>query len=246
KFNGISAVKFAVNRHLPNQESMSGRQKADALQNIYEMISCSDLSIIHESMLDEVAQLCNLDRRAIGQDFDTFLKRKRFNHPLPIQQASVSKDKNITKLDSAESQLLAICLDNSSLAKKISDILDCEILSSSNSQEGKLLLKVLNEAREGLWEGINSLNNSELFSEEEKNCAYSVFAENDATENLKELINSCLKTVYLRFYKEKINQLDEKINKISLDEKATIRDYHRDRMCLRQRMISFPQIDSVN
>lgn len=243
--DGISAMEFVAKRYF--HSSMSGRQKADALQHVYEIISCSDLSIMRESLLDEIAQLCNLDRRAIGQDFDTFIQRKRFNAPLPIQTTSMLKQKkNDTKIDSVESQLLAVCLDNPVLAKKISDIIEFDSLLSVRSVDADLLVKVLNEAHEGMWEGIVSLNNSKSFSEDEKNRAYSILAENYSVDDLKELVNSCLKIIHLRFCKEKIIELDKKFNKISLDEKEMIRNLQRDRMYLRQRMRSFPQIDSVN
>lgn len=243
--DGISAMEFVAKCYF--HSSMSGRQKADALQHVYEIISCSDLSIMRESLLDEIAQLCNLDRRAIGQDFDTFIQRKRFNAPLPIQNTSMLKQKkNDTKIDSVESQLLAVCLDNPVLAKKISDIIEFDSLLSVRSVDADLLVKVLNEAHEGMWEGIVSLNNSKSFSEDEKNRAYSILAENYSVDDLKELVNSCLKIIHLRFCKEKIIELDKKFNKISLDEKEMIRNLQRDRMYLRQRMRSFPQIDSVN
>ncbi len=247
EYAGISAMKFITQRYLPNPNLMSSRQKADALQNVYEIISCSDLSIIHESLLDEVAQLCNFDRRAIGQDFDNFLKRKRFNNPLSLQTAVSIAPKYVDKVNSAESLLLAICLENITLAQKISNVLELEVLSPDLS-ETKLLIKVLNEAHEGLWEGVSSLNDSGIFSEEEKNLAYSILADNIEPENIEDVmisVNSCLKKIYSRFYKQKINELDQKISKISLDEKEMIRNLHRDRMYLRQRASLFPQIDSI-
>jgi hypothetical protein len=57
---------------------MSSRQRADALQNIYEIIANADSAIVHESLLDEISQICGFDRRALAQDFATFRQRKKF------------------------------------------------------------------------------------------------------------------------------------------------------------------------
>ncbi len=243
KKSGLSIMEFAVKRYLPNSSSMSGRQKANALKNIYEIISNSDLSIIHESFLDEISQLCDLDRRAIGQDFETFLKKKRFSDPLSINNNSIDKIENQSnKINTVESQLIAICIEDPGLAKKISDIIEYDALTKSNLKESTILIKILNEAHEGLWEGINSLNNTKIFSEEERNTACSIFADISFPESIEFLANSCLKTIHIRFFKEKIAEIDKKISKISLDEKDMIRNLHKDRMYLRKRISLFPQI----
>lgn len=243
KSSGMSAMEFAVKRYIPTPSLISGRQKADALQNIYEIIACTNSSIMHESLLDEVAQLCNFNRRAIGQDFNTFYQRKKFNNPLPVKFSIENSQSKNQKMDSAECQLLAICLDNANIAKKIANILDFEVLASLNSSEGKLLIKLLNEIGEGLWDDINSLNNSEIFSEEEKNVAYSVLAEFNIEEDILKLVNFCLMKLHSRFYRRKINELDKKISKISLDEKDMIRNLQRDRLYLREQVSLYPQIN---
>jgi DNA primase len=240
---GISAMEFAVKYHSPNLSKMSSRQKADALQRIYEIISSSDSSIVHESLLDEVSQICGFDRRALAQDFATFYQRRKFNNPLPIKFSIENESNSVRKLNSAESQLLSIILSDVNWAKKIAEVVLPELMQASSSPQSTLLAKILNEIAENLWEGMESINNSNTFSEEEKNIAYSALADFNCENDLQFLVNTSISKLYSKFIKEKINELDKKISKISLDERENLRNLQRDRMHLREKLLRPPRVD---
>jgi DNA primase len=240
---GISAIKFAVKYHFPNSSKMSSQQKADALQRIYEIISSSDSSIVHESLLDEVSQICGFDRRALAQDFATFYQRRKFNNPLPIKFSIENESNIVRKLDSAESQLLSIILSDANWAKKIAEAVSPELMQASPSPQSTLLAKILNEIAENLWEGMESINNSNTFSEEEKNIAYSALADFNCDSDLQFLANTSISKLYSKFIKEKINELDKKISKISLDERENLRNLQRDRMHLRKKLLRPPRVN---
>ncbi|MDR2720702.1 MAG: DNA primase [Puniceicoccales bacterium] len=241
---GVSAMEFAIKRHFPVLAKMSSRQKADALQNIYEIIANADSAIVHESLLDEVSQICGFDRRAIAQDFATFRQRRNFNNPMPIKLSIESEGGDVNKLHSAESQLLSVVLSGAKWAKKISKILSPDLIQSFTSPEANLLAKVLGEVAENLWEGAEVMDNSETFSGEEKNIAYSVLADFSCDGDCQALVNLCLSKLHYRYIREKIVELDAKINRISLDEKEMLRNLQHERMCLRESLSRPPQIDA--
>ncbi|MDR1255617.1 MAG: DNA primase [Puniceicoccales bacterium] len=241
--SGISAMEFAAKRYFPDAAKMSSQNKADALQKVYEIIASSDSSIVHESLLDEVSRIGNFDRRALAQDFATFYQRKKFNSPLPIKSSIESNNVAVRKLDSAESQLLAIILSDVQLGKKIAAVLDVELVDADASPEAAILVKILSEIAENLWEGMEALNNSATFSEEEKNIAYSVLADFNCEGDPQTFANLSFSTLHSRFIKKKINELNEKISKISLDEKEMLRNLQRDKMYLRGKLLRPPWID---
>jgi hypothetical protein len=89
---------------------MSSQENANAPQKIYEIISNSDSSIVRESLLDEISQICSFNRRVLAQDFTAFYQRKNFNNPIPIKFSIEDENVAVHKLDSAESQLLLMVL----------------------------------------------------------------------------------------------------------------------------------------
>jgi DNA primase len=241
--SGMSAMEFAAKRHFPTPSKMSSQGKADAVQKIYEIIAGADSSIVHESLLDEISQMCGLDRRAIAQDFATFCQRKNFNDPMPIKFSIEEDCSPAEKLHSVESQLLAVALSDAALAKKISAVLSPDLLQSLPSPEAGLLAKILGEVAENLWEGMEAINDSDIFSEGERNIAYSVFADFNCDGDCQLIVNLCLSKLHSRCIREKISELDAKISQISLDEKEMLRSLQGERMCLREKLSRPPRID---
>ncbi|MDR2436137.1 MAG: DNA primase [Puniceicoccales bacterium] len=241
--SGMSAMEFAARRHFSVLAKMSSRQKADALQNIYEIIANADSAIVHESLLDEISQICGFDRRALAQDFATFRQRKNFNNPMPIKFSVEGGDGNANKLHSVESQLLSVILSDAKWAKKVSEILPLDLIQSFTSPEADLLAKVLGEVAENLWEGIETMGNSETFSEGEKNIAYSAIADFNCDSDCQSLVNLCLSKLHRKSIRGEIIEIDAKINKISLDEKEMLRSLQCERMRLRESLSRPPQVD---
>jgi DNA primase len=238
--SGLSAMEFAVKYYIPFSSKTSGQQKVDALQKIYEIISGADSFIAHESFIDEISQICALDRRALAQDFAAFLQKKKLNNP-PLVKSSV-EEKNEVKLDSLESQLLSVVLSDVKLAKKIAAVLEPGLLQITSSAEANLLIKILVKIRESSWEGIESMDDLSIFSEEEKNVAYSALPNFPDDGSAEQVVNLCLSKLHLRVFKKKIRELDARISQISLDEKERIRNLQRDRLCLRERSLRVPRV----
>jgi DNA primase len=236
--SAMTAMEFLVWRFLGDGKKLSGQAKAEALARIYEVISMADSSVARESYLDELAAASALDRRAIGHDFKTFTTKQKFTAAPPTLPAANGQDRP-KKLSSAEGQLLAIVLADDAVAAKVAPLVDGEFFQNLSSAEGRTLLKVLNEVREGMWDGMGTLECSENFSDEERNVAYALFADWDGDCDRIATANACLKKLHENFVREAIGKINEKIREISLDEGATIRTLQARRLGLRE-MLKLP------
>jgi hypothetical protein len=56
-------------------------------------------------------------------------------------------------------------------------------------------------------------------------------------------VNLCLSKLHCKNIREKIIEIDAKINEISLDEKEMLRNLQHERMCLRENLSRPPRVD---
>jgi hypothetical protein len=70
----------------------------------------------------------------------------------------------------------------------------------------------LNEINENLWEEMKSMDNLDIFSENEKNIAYSAMADCDASDDVQSLANFCLAKLHSKHLREKMDKLNKKIS----------------------------------
>ncbi len=238
---GMSSIKFLVSQLLNKKSALSAQEKAATMTNIYEVIAASESSIARESYLDELSIVAGFDRHAIGEDFKSFLTKRKFTTTPTIWPQKNGKQPS-SKINSAASQLLSVCLLNNTIARSVAEFIDMPFLQQLNCQAGQLLLKILNEVREGMWDGMLSFDNTSLFSDEEKNLAYTLISEVDEEIDAINVANLCIKKLHIDSVKREINAIDEKFRKISLDEVDTIRTLQNRRMDLRAMLRQHPQI----
>ena len=131
---------------------------------------------------------------------------------------------------------------NETIACAVAEFIDMPFLQQLNCKAGQLLLKVLNEVREGMWDGMSSLDNTALFSDDEKNLAYTLISDVDEEVDTIITANLCIKKLYGDCIRKEIHMIDEKIRKISLDEVDTIRTLQKHRMNLRAMLNQHPHI----
>ncbi|MDR1173690.1 MAG: DNA primase [Puniceicoccales bacterium] len=238
--SGMTGIEFLANRWLA-KKNITAQEKVETLRRIYEIISIAESSIVQKSYLDELSMVANLDRHAIFQDFKSFLQKKPF-----VGNSKVVTDETQKmpqgKLSTAESQLLAIVLSNDRIAKQILDLYEQPFLQNLTSREGKVLLKILNEIKEYMWEGIAKLEGSPLFSDDEKNLIYFSLADFDEDCEHLAIANLCLRKLHSNFIKEEINKVNDNFRKISLDESDSIKTLQECRLNLRKMLEHPPQI----
>ncbi|MDR0693149.1 MAG: DNA primase [Puniceicoccales bacterium] len=238
--SGITGIEFLANRWLV-KKNITAQEKVEVLRRIYEIISVAESSIVQKSYLDELSMAANLDRHAISQDFKSFLQKKPFakDSKVVVDRTAEMPHK---KLSTAESQLLAIILSNDGIAKRVLDFYEQPFLQNLTSHEGKVLLKVLNEIKEYMWEGIAKLEGSPLFSDDEKNLIYFSLADFDEECDHLAIANLCLRKLHSNFIGKEIDKVNDSFRKISLDESDSIRTLQECRLNLRKMLKHPPQI----
>lgn len=241
KKHGMSSIQFLVSQLLNKKSALSAQEKAAIMTNIYEIIAASESSIARESYLDELSMVAGFDRHAIGEDFKSFLTKRKFSTMSTILPKSENKQLS-SKINSATSQLLSVCLLNDTIVQAVAELIDMKFLQELSCPAGQLLMKVLNEVREGMWDGMSSFDNTSLFSDEEKNLAYTLISDVDEESDAVNMANLCIKKLHTDSVKREINIIDEKFRKISLDELDTIRTLQNHRMNLRAMLKQHPQI----
>jgi len=133
-------------------------------------------------------------------------------------------------LTSVEYQLLLIIFNHDNIAISLAQYINPEWITT-NSLEAKLLLRILNEIREGLWQ--KALAAETLFErDEELNMIYSILSEELVTEDPLKIANGCLKKLFTNFIDHKKQEIDHKIGTTSDEEK--IRKLQQEKINLRK------------
>jgi DNA primase len=234
----MDAIQFLLGRFLPAGSGASAHEKAEALSKIYEIIAVADSSVVREGYLEDLALAANLDRSSVLQDFKSFSTKRKFTSAPPVRLAEERRK----KLSTAEGQLLAIVLCNKKIGAEVANFAGEDFLQNLSSDEGKVLQKVTNEIKECTWDGIGTLDDSRLFSADEKNLAYALLAGLDDDLEAVQLANACIKKIYVDSVKGAIRAIDETFRKISLDESEVIKTLQQRRLSLRKKLGCPPQI----
>jgi DNA primase len=237
----MTQIQFLVNRFLPNKDSVTAQEKANSMARIYEVIAMAESSVARESYLAELSVAANFDRSAISQDFRSFTTKRKFS-PVPQPEVHSEHKNSDKKLSSAEGQLLAVVLVDDKIAIALSHIMEQPFLQNLHSDEGKILLKVLNEVRNYSWEGISTLDDRKLFSDVERNVAYAVVADLDERCDRIDISDMCVKKLHYNFVRGEIEKTNEQFRKISLDESDAIRTLQKHRLYLRGELRHPPQV----
>ena len=239
KKSSMSSIQFLAQKF--SQKNMPAMEKAEVLTEIFETISSANSSIAQESYVAELARDANFDQHALFQDFKKFLDRKKFTDTPPVNPRNVT-DIHKDKLSTAEGQLLAIALTDDNIARQLAKLIDHQFWQTLQSMEGKVLIKILSDVHEKMWNGLNDLDNSDEFSDEEKNLIYSAMVDFEDDFDKISVANMCLKKIFTIFVKNEIAKIDVDIKKISLDETSTLRNLQSTRLKLRESLKNPPKI----
>ncbi|MDR1435083.1 MAG: DNA primase [Puniceicoccales bacterium] len=243
-----SMIQFASRVLLAQGREATALEKEAFLKKMYEMIHLSESEVTKGIYLDELASHLNLDRNAIGSDFCNFCGDGKFVAESPMAQPQREKKKETTKLQTAEYDLLSLILRYENLGKKVAYLIDDAWISPH--EHGQLLLKVLNEIRENMWEGLQ--NDSLVFSEPEINELFSILAEDNAVEDYFNAANTCMRSLCMNFAKNKLEDINKKASqqrkftrdKNSLDNFDFFKNLQDEKIRLRQLLASCPKVEA--
>lgn len=224
-----SPMEFTVNAFLPSA-TPSPREKAQVLGHIFEIIAICDSAVVQEEYLLEICHLMKVNRQSVQQDFNQFKRTKKRVNNGNLEQ-KVQRNAN-EKLTSVEYQLLLIILNEENISFSLANIINPEWITT-DSLEGKILLRILAEIREHLWQGVQGLD-AVLESDAERNLAYSILSESHPFEEPVKTTNICLKQLFTNFLNDRKNQIDNKIANTPTDNVDIIRKLQQERIELRK------------
>ena len=202
----LPAIDYFVHSLLPDKDP-SPQIKAEAFLQLFETISESDLLVTQDEYLHKAATLMGANPELLRSDFNRF---KREKSRKPDRESGNSEGKSTTsQLTTAEFELLCCVFQSPALSQPIAEIIDIEWIDTSLVY-GKLLTRVIADIQEGLGEGIRNLDQL-LENEEEKNCFYSLLADDRHFEDPIKVANACVHAILEKFLRRRMRDLEEKI-----------------------------------
>jgi DNA primase len=244
-----SMIQFLSRTLLPNGTEATAIEKEAFLKKIYGMIHGCDSEVTRRGYLEELTHHLNLDRNAILKDFHNFCGDMKFTLPLSkVQNVHGNAPSKTEKLRTAEYDLLSLILHHEALGSKVVETIDDRWIRDND--HGHLLLKVLGEIRENMWEGLQS--NSMAFTPEELNELFSILALDDKVEDPIEGANACLRSICAAFAKDQLTAINQKElmqrkfakNGNSLDEVDFFQNLQDERTRLRRLLFVCPRIEA--
>lgn len=228
--NVLSPMKFAVSALLPPTPLSSPQEKIQILNLLFEIIIKCNSSIIQEEYLLEICHLLNVNRQSIQADFNKYKKSQRkLNKPTLTQNPPPNPNK---KLTTVEYQILLLIFNHENLTHLLAQKINPEWINE-NSLEATLLLRILNEVQEDLWQGPSTIDTI-LETDLERNFIYSMLTENFTFEDPIKIANTCLKKLFTNFLDKKKNEIDAQIAKTPNYDHNIMLELQQKRIELRQ------------
>ncbi|MDR1366815.1 MAG: DNA primase [Puniceicoccales bacterium] len=244
-----SMIQFLLRTLLPQSAGATAIEKEVFLRQIYAMVHGCDSEVTRRIYLEELTHLLHLDQNAILNDFHNFCGDIKFA-PSTVEPRNANKNisQKTEKLRTAEYDLLSLILHHEILGSKTAKVIDD--LWIRDNEHGPLLLKVLGEIRENIWEGPQS--GSLAFTPEELNELFSILALDDKVEDPIETANTCLRSICATFAKDRLIEINQKElkqrkltkNENSLDNMSFFQNLQRERTRLRRLLFVCPRIEA--
>ncbi|MDR0740665.1 MAG: DNA primase [Puniceicoccales bacterium] len=244
-----SMIQFLLRTLLPSGTEATAIEKEAFLKKIYGMIHGCDSEVTRRVYLEELTRHLNLDHRAILKDFHNFCGDMKFTSPSSkVQDVHGNAPLKTEKLRTVEYDLLSLILHHEALGAKIAATIDDRWVRDNG--HGPLLLKVLDEIRENMWEGPQS--NSMAFTPEELNELFSILALDDKMEDPIEATNACLHSICATFAKNQLTAINQKElmqrkfakSENSLDDLDFFQNLQEERTRLRRLLFVCPRIEA--
>jgi DNA primase len=229
-----SAMSFAV-RSLLSSAKPTARERADAMQALFEILAQADSAMMRADYLAEACRHAGADRTATERDFARFLNQRERRAFRPIQ--TVEKIGNNSsgpnaqpveivnhKLTTAENELLMLVLHYEDLAPSIAHELDHQWLDIQ-TREGRLLDRILAAHREDAWPGADHLDEL-LESDEEHNQVANLRSQPFHFEDPVPAANQCLKAIFEKHFRRELNELTTRAANTPASDTSTHQTLH--------------------
>jgi len=242
----ISAMTFAIGMYFPKDRTLTSREKTDGIEQLFEIITCTNSAIMQDEYLDEIYRLTHINRQTLQADFQTFKRNKKIQNEPENALYTTAKEVintdsgNNEKLTTVEYQLLLLILNQEEIAKKIAEVVNPDWIMSSDLY-GTLLRRVLAEIREGEWDGSDKMNDL-LENDAERDIIYSLLLDDLPFDEPKRTANMCIKQLYKQYIHARRDQLDQRIANLGNGEQEEVINLQNERVKLRKALSAAPAI----
>ncbi|OHE70948.1 MAG: DNA primase [Verrucomicrobia bacterium GWC2_42_7] len=237
RFNAIreqakDPINFAIDLFFAGKQNISVPEKTEILNKIFEIISHCESNTNKLGYLNEAIAKLGIDRQSAEKDFWNYLNKKTSHRVEPPIERDVKEKSHNRKLTSLEYEVLLLMLNYEYLDIPFSHTINPDWIEPDTMQ-GRLLVRFLDEIREGNWHGVKHLD--ELLSDDnEKNYIASLRYEDVNVENPIQAANACIRALYQNFIKKRITHLNIEINSTPFTHKEKLHQLQLELMKLRQ------------
>lgn len=243
-FSAKSPIAFAWEALHSIDTPKTPAQRQTALNVLYEVIASVESAVQTQDYLYELGRVASIGIDSLTSDYQLFLSKNNASRLKPRPEAafykkSSSQEKTSELLTNPEFELLFIFLHREDLFKKIAPVLDPDWINAERVW-GALLKKILLAYREGLWEGLKSLEAIGL-QEDEKQRVYTLLAQESSFKHLETTAEDTMRALFIRQCKSGLEALNASVARLDPSDAEGLRALHEKRVVLRNYIKTPPQ-----
>ncbi len=204
------AIELAVSSHLPEDRAPATADKTRALRAIFDLVLNMSSEVAREDCVRQAARLLGVDPGAALQDFAAARRTARHtpgNRDPETPSSPSSQEDGL--LTAAESDLLWLLLSYPEFGRPAAEIIDDDWIDLT-LKTGPLLGRLLAEFREGLFEGINQIENI-IDGPEDRTLLADLLSREATLDEPKFEIESCLNRLLRKHLNARIKKLEEQL-----------------------------------
>lgn len=207
------ALPFAVFSLLPHPVEAEPREKNRAANAIFELLTHLDSELMRVEYLGQLSRLLGIQENILSTDFKNYQATKNRRTYIgsdaeePVKSGIFLNSKS--KLTNAEEDIILALFEFPDLGAHLCQVVDNEWIDVSTAS-GRILNRILAEAEEGAWQGINQMEEI-VETEEERNYYYDLRSKEIHTDNLLRGVEESVTMLYKRFIHQRIQTLDIEI-----------------------------------
>ena len=203
--SALNPIELTIQTQLPDTKSASTAQKIRVLQALFDLIRHEPSTVAREDYIQISAKLLGVDPLAALRDYQQFAARAQTKNASHQQKNLENTKSTDTRLTQAGWELLSHILHFPNYASSIAKAVHHEWINTSQA-EGKLLVRLLAEYREGLLESTDSLEKL-IRSEFERKLLADIHSRELEIENPKQQIEICIQTLYKNYLSNRLDKL---------------------------------------
>jgi DNA primase len=239
------ALSFGVHALLPEPRSAEPREKNRAANGIFELLTYLDSELMRMEYLGELSRLLGIREDILSIDFKSYqttkARRTYISEETEVSHETGNSPESKSKLTNAEEDLILALFEFPDLGKHLFQVVDNEWIDDSKAS-GRILNRILAEAEQGSWLGINQMEEI-VETEEERNYYYDLRSKEIQADNLVRGAEESVVKLFKRYIHKQLNTIDSELIKsesLPLEEQLRLQ---RERIKLRRSLSTTPALE---